>query len=101
MTNSNCHIAFAVVSVATASVVGWLLIGDSSPANAYFLHHVSLPNAWRTLNFLPYVAASMASNNVHLPSTYWLVGAFLTQWALIGIGVSLAAQKCRKTDEGS
>jgi len=83
------QLIFSVTVVAAALVVTWLLLGDSSPLHAYFIWHVSLPNAWAMTTALPYVAGAVLSGNPHSPSMAIVLVALIVQWFVIGFVLSI------------
>ncbi|BCT93664.1 hypothetical protein LYSHEL_26910 [Lysobacter helvus] len=88
-------LAFAGTAMLVASVVQWCITAESSPARGYLLYHVALPNAWATINLLPFLAAGAMGGNIHAPPTWMYLCAFFIQWALAGVLAALVFQRFR------
>ena len=74
-----------------ASLVSWIIVGQTSPLANYFLWHGALPNLWRRIHTLPYVIVLISRPPILEEAIeYFLV--FL-QWVLIGY--VLARLACR------
>jgi hypothetical protein len=80
---------FSGCVVAAAAIVSWVLVAESSPLRNYFLWHVSLPNAWRLLNFPAALLGAVLSGNVHRSSLIGVVAGMILQWGVVGFLVSL------------
>lgn len=71
-----------------AVLLTWVLNGESSPLADYFLFHVGLPNAWRLLNALPFIAAAVIGGDLHGgPAVLFIVLQFV-QWFVIALVLS-------------
>jgi hypothetical protein len=78
-------------------LIDWLLLGENSPFNDYFLFHTSIPNAWRSLNLLPYLLSLLialplgAANREGLNSAGAVIGFVVTFafWFLVGYFIVL------------
>ena len=66
----------------------WLILGESSPFKEYFSFHTTLPNLWRTLNALPFIAGAVLSgNHGGSPLILFTVLQFI-QWFIIAFVIS-------------
>jgi hypothetical protein len=63
MRRTNKRWAFCGTVALSAILLTWVLLGESSPLADYFLFHVRVPNVWRLLNALPFIAAAIISGN--------------------------------------
>jgi hypothetical protein len=84
-----------------AVLLTWVLLGESSPLAGYFLSNVGVPNAWRLLNALPFIAAALITGNPGGgPVVLFTVLQFI-QWFVIAYGVSAlfsrAGRRVRRT----
>lgn len=71
-----------------AILLTWLILGESSPFEEYFSFHTTLPNLWRTLNALPFIAGAVLSgNHGGGPFLLFTVLQFI-QWFIIAFVVS-------------
>lgn len=87
------HFCFVSAFVAIIGALSWLLVGESSPFYTYFIHHVSLPNLWRTVHIPPLILSIIASGNVHQGSDVAFTIGFILQWSLVGFLLSLLVRK--------
>lgn len=66
----------------------WLILGESSPFAEYFSFHTTLPNAWRALNAVPFVAGAVFSgNHGGSPLLLFTLLQFI-QWFIIAFVIS-------------
>lgn len=93
---SRLHCSVGVLFVLGFFLMDWLVVGESSPLNAYLLNHVSVPNFWRTLHMMPYIAGMVLSRNVHQPNPVGYLAAAAVQWFIIGFLVSFFIQGMRE-----
>ena len=89
------HFVVGVASVALFGCFEWLLMWESSPLHHYFLYHVELPNLWRKLHMIPYIAGIAASGNVHQPSAIGYYAAAVIQWFTLGLLSAILFAKFR------
>ena len=82
------HLIFSSLFVACAFVLNWLIAGETSPLNEYFLWHVGVPNAWSGLNLFPALIAAIAAGNIHGGNEAVFYLAFAIQWFAVGLVVS-------------
>lgn len=71
-----------------ALLVSWLLLDESSPLDQYFLWHVEVPNFWRLLNAVPFIAGSMISGSHAGPDFPVFIALLLIQWFIVGFVIS-------------
>lgn len=71
-----------------AFAINWLMFGETSPANEYFLWHVDLPNAWRGMNLVPALISALAAGNLHGGNEFIFYLVFAVQWLLVGLAFS-------------
>jgi hypothetical protein len=83
------RLLFTGSAVSVAVIFSWVLFAESSPLRNYFLWHVSLPNAWRMLNFPAVLLGVVLSGNVHQSSLIGVVAGMILQWGVAGFLLSL------------
>ena len=71
-------------------LIGWLLLGESSPFYNYLLWHPAPRNLWAKANLTAFFAGIVASGNVHQPSVLAYVLASFLQWSVLGYLISVA-----------
>lgn len=79
---SKCRIRISLGFAFGASLVTWLVLGDTSPFKEYFIHHVTVPNMLRQLLIVPYLILTILNPDVFGDAIGYLL-EFL-QWLLIG-----------------
>jgi hypothetical protein len=84
---------FAAEFAAGMLLTGWLIFSDSSPLGEYFLHHVAIPNLWRSLHVVPAIAAALVAGNPHGGSEPVAFAGFFLQWFAVGLLLSKPASK--------
>lgn len=89
ITVSVIPVTVSVLVLVVASILNWLLIGESSPLREYFLWHAAIPNLWGVLNVVPGLISIVGSGNVHAGSEPVFYVAFAIQWLLIGLLMGL------------
>jgi len=79
----------------SAVLLTWVFMGESSPLADYFLFHVGVPNIWRLLNVLPFIAAAFISgNHAGGPAALFTLLQFV-QWFLVAYGLSTLFSRVR------
>jgi len=101
MQRTNKRWVFCGTVALGAVLLTWIFLGDSSPLADYFLFHVGVPNAWRLLNAVPFIASAFISGNRGGgPAALFTVLQFV-QWFVIAYGLwtlfSRAATGRRRT----
>ena len=82
------RVVVSVLVALGAILFTWLILGESSPFAAYFSFHTTLPNFWRTLNALPFIAGAVLSgNHGGSPLILFTILQFI-QWFIIAFVVS-------------
>ena len=81
---SKFHLIFSIGIVVGAFILNWLIMGETSPWNEYFLWHVGIPNIWRTLNVVPGIISAIAAGNIHGGNEAVFYIAFIIQWFVVG-----------------
>jgi hypothetical protein len=76
-----------VLTLVAASLLSWLTLADSSPFRDYFLYHVTIPNAWGSLNIVPGLLSFIVGG--HAGSEVVFLLAFAVQWLFIGLVLGL------------
>ena len=76
-----------------AILLTWLILGDTSPFNDYFLWHVGIPNFWRLLNAAPFIAGAMIVGNRGGPDAAVLTILQFIQWFVVGFLLSIVLSK--------
>jgi hypothetical protein len=66
----------------------WLVLGDNSPVEEYFLNHVGLPNLIRQLLILPYLALVVVRPSTPLGDDILILTIEFLQWLLVGYFLS-------------
>ena len=66
----------------------WLVLGDNSPFQEYFLNHVGLPNLIRRLLVLPYLALVVVRPSTPLGDDILILTIEFLQWLLVGYFIS-------------
>ncbi|HEX2342776.1 MAG TPA: hypothetical protein VHI98_20025 [Vicinamibacterales bacterium] len=89
MTLLKRRLLFTGCVVSGVAIFSWVLFAESSPLRNYFLWHVSLPNAWRMLNFPAALLSAVLSGNVHQSSLIGVVAGMILQWGVAGFLLSL------------
>jgi hypothetical protein len=90
---TKCKAGFSMAFALTATVLTWLVLGDNSPLESYFLEHVTVPNVFRAMLTIPYLIQVILR-----PSNFAYVigyGFIFLQWLLVGYLLSLLV--CRRT----
>lgn len=87
------HLIFSLCVLALASVVSWLLAGETSPLADYFSDSVLL-NFWRGMHLLPYLF-SIGFGGGHAGSDTAFYVAFIIQWLVIGLILSFIVLRFR------
>jgi hypothetical protein len=89
MQRTNRRWAFCGTVALSAVLVTWVLLGESSPLADYFLFHVAVPNFWRLLNALPFIAAALiGGNRGGGPAALFTILQFV-QWFVVAYGLSI------------
>lgn len=78
------RLVFSVLLALGATLITWLLLGESSPLADYFLTHVGLRNFWVLLNAVPYIAAAIVSDDSEVLFTFLQ----FIQWFVVGFVLS-------------
>ena len=89
------HFVFGAAVVLVFACLDWLLMWESSPLQHYFLFHVELPNLWRKLHTIPYIAGMVASGNVHQASAVGYYAVAAIQWNTLGLILAVLFTKFR------
>ena len=89
------HFVFGTAFVLVFACLEWLLMWESSPLQHYFLFHVELPNLWRQLHTIPFIAGMIASGNAHQPSAVGFYAVATIQWFTLGLIVAVLFTKFR------
>jgi hypothetical protein len=88
---SNCKLRITLGFALLATLATWLVLGEASPFEGYFLYHVTLPNVLTQLLTIPYLVLMV------LRPTFWVDQITYTlvflQWLLVGLSLSVFA--CR------
>jgi hypothetical protein len=84
---------FSSLVVLLALLVTWLIAGESSPFNDYFIWHADLKNVWSITTAIPFILSGIISNNPHSPSIVIFMLALIIQWALVGFLLSIPISK--------
>ena len=74
----------------------WLLLDDTSPLDEYFLWHVDIPNYWRLLNAVPFIAGSIISGSHAGPHPVVYITLQCIQWFIVGFVLSLVLRLFRR-----
>ncbi len=82
-----------IFTVILATIISWLLTGESSPLNNYLLWNPGLRNFWGMLNFPSYLAGAMMEGNPHNVNLFIAWTVFLVQWFMVGIIIMIIARK--------
>ena len=90
---SNCKLRITLGFALLATLVTWLILGEASPFEGYFLYHVTLRNLLAQLLTIPYLILMV------LRPTFWVdqiaYALVFLQWLLVGFLLSVFA--CRFT----
>ena len=82
------RLVVSVLVALGAILITWLILGESSPFDDYFSTHTAIPNLWRMLNALPFIAGGVLSgNHGGSPLILFTVLQFI-QWFIIGFVAS-------------
>jgi hypothetical protein len=84
---SKFHLIFSACVLFITTAFSWLIVGETSPLDEYFLWHVDIPNAWRMLHFIPFIASVVATGE-HSGNKFVFFAAFAIQWFIIGLALS-------------
>jgi hypothetical protein len=68
--------------------LAWLVLGDNSPFQEYFLNHVGLPNLIRQLLLLPYLVLVVVRPSTPLGDDILILTIESLQWLLVGYFLS-------------
>ena len=79
-----------------ALFLDWLLLGETSPFHEYFLWHVGIPNSWRALNVVPFIAGAVISGSHAGPEPVVFIPLQMIQWFIIGFGLSIIWKLVRR-----
>ena len=79
-----------------ALFLDWLLLGETSPFAEYFLWHVGIPNGWRALNAVPFIAGAVMSHGHAGPEPVLFITLQIIQWFIIGFGLSIIWKLVRR-----
>lgn len=84
------RLTFTLITLALASVIGWLIAVEASPLSEYFDNDSLLLNFWRGLHLLPALASGFGIKNSVFVTT------FIIQWLVIGLVLSAVVWRFRK-----
>ena len=96
MKMSKCRLRLSVTFTLLMLVVTWLLLGDRSPLENYFLYNVILPNFLRTLLTGPYLVMMIIGPGTLATGIAYIL--ILIQWFIIGFILSLLICRTPKPD---
>lgn len=82
-----CRAGVSLVFALAASLLTWLVLGDWSPLEQYFLQHVTIPNILRAILTVPYLVL-MVLRPAAFADTIGYALIFV-QWLLVGFILSL------------
>lgn len=75
------------------TVTTWLILGDNSPFQNYFLQHVAIPNLLRVLLTVPYLFVVVLRPPSFVDALSY--GFILVQWLVVAYFIARIV--CRKT----
>jgi hypothetical protein len=78
-----------VVVIATAQMSSWLIEGQTSPLNRFFVHHPYVRNMWAAVNLPANYLGVLIGGSVHQQSPVGTVIGITVQWAIVGYLLSL------------
>ena len=84
------HLTFTLITLAVASVIGWLIAVETSPLSESFGNDSVLVNLWRGLQLFPALVSGFGIKG----SVF--VTAFIIQWLVIGLVLSIVVWRFRK-----
>jgi hypothetical protein len=87
--------AFSGMVALSAVLLTWVFLGESSPLADYFLFHVGVPNVWRLLNALPFIAAALISGSRHGGPAVLFTLLQFAQWFAVAYGLSILFSRAR------
>ena len=76
-------VILAVAGGIGAVIVNWLVLGETSPLNHYFIWHGRIPNVWGMLNIIPVIVSALIAGNPHSGSELVYAFGVFVQWFLI------------------
>ena len=79
-----------------ALFLNWLLLGETSPFEEYFLWHVGIPNFWRALNAVPFIAGAVIGRSHAGPEPVLFIILQFIQWFIIGLLLSIVWKLVRR-----
>jgi len=79
----------------SAVLFTWVVLGESSPLADYFLFHVGVPNAWRFLSALPFIAAAFISGNHGGGPAVLFIALQFAQWFVVAYVLLILFSKAR------
>lgn len=92
-THSRNRLRFSLIFALVATLLTWLVLGEASPFEGYFLYHVTIRNLLAQLLTVPYLVL------IILRPRFWVDQIFYSliflQWLLVGFLLSVFA--CRFT----
>jgi hypothetical protein len=78
------RVRFSLILALVATLVTWLVLGENSPLEGYFLYHVAVPNLFRKILTLPYLILIILRPRLWVDEIgyllvflEWLVGSFV------------------------
>ena len=87
------QLIFIAIVVILAELLTWLIMGESSPFQEYFLWHPGLRNMWGMTMLGPYIIGALIAGNPHAPSEVIVVVASIVQWCFLGWLLSIPLAK--------
>ena len=90
--NWKFHFTVSICVLVIASMVSWLIAGETSPFTEYFEDSVLL-NIWRGLHLIPFFVAIVAGGHAGNDLVFFMASAI--QWLIIGWILSLVILRFR------
>ncbi len=85
---SKRRISFSLGFSVLGCFLVWLVLGDHSPFQEYFLNHVGLPNLIRQSLVLPYLVLVVLRPSTPMEDDILILTIELLQWLLVGYFIS-------------
>ena len=85
--------AFTFLVVASALLITWLVLGESSPFESYFANHGDIPDWWQVTVVTPMLVSVIISGNPHSPPLPLFILALIIQWIVLGYLLSIPVAK--------
>lgn len=85
----NLFCGYAVVFAATASLITWLVLGETSAFSAYFEEHRAVSNTVRRPLIVPYLVLLIANPETEFGEMFLGTIAQFIQWLFVGCLVAI------------